>query len=82
MAKGKKEAEAAPAAIDAKTVKRVIALRKKGEAWPAILEHLGQPMSFIHKVRPLMKKLDPDSVRSDIGPGSPNYGKRKSQKAK
>jgi hypothetical protein len=66
--------------IDARTVKRVIALRKKGAGWPEILEKLDQPQSFIGKVRPLMKEIDPESVLP-LGPGSPKYGKSKAKKS-
>lgn len=64
--------------IDRKTVQRVMALRKKGVRWPEILDQLKQPRAFIHQVRPLMKAIDPKSVKL-LGPGSPSYGKRKAE---
>jgi hypothetical protein len=73
--KAKEEAEAAQA-IDPKVVRKVITLRKQGKSWTEVLEAVGEERPFVLRVRPLMKKLDPDSVRSDLGPGSPNYGKK------
>ena len=76
MAAKARAGEAVSAAIDPKVVKRVIALRKQGQTWGEVLEAIGEERPFVLRVRSLMKKLDPDSVRSDLGPGSPNYGKK------
>jgi hypothetical protein len=80
--KGKVEAEAAQAAIDPKVVRKVITLRKQGQGWNEVLEAIGEERPFVLRVRPLMKELDPESVRSDLGPGSPNYGKKNGTKPK
>ena len=77
----KEEVEAAPAAIDPKVVRKVISLRKQGRSWTEVLEAIGEERPFVLKVRPLMKKLDPDSVRTDLGPGSANYGKKSGKPA-
>lgn len=62
------------ATIPEGTVKRVIKMRES-MGWPEILKELGEKSNnFIHRIRPLMKKLDKSSVLA-IGPGSPNYGK-------
>lgn len=65
---------AKPKEISEELLRRTMALRAKGMNWFAIIEELGQPRNFILRVRPLMRELDPTSVK-DIGPGSPNYGK-------
>lgn len=69
-------AKRAPAvSIPESTVRKVIKMRAAGEQWPAILKELGEKSNnFIHRIRPLMKKLDKSSVMA-IGPGSANYGK-------
>jgi hypothetical protein len=50
--------------LDRKTVARVIAMRRKGVPWLEIVDKLGQPRSYVLKVRPLMKELDPSSVKA------------------
>jgi hypothetical protein len=59
------------------TVRKVIRMRSEGIGWPEILKEYGEKThAFIHRIRPLMKKLDKSSVKP-MGPGSPNYGKGK-----
>jgi hypothetical protein len=72
----KKAAGAPKATISEAVVNRVIKMRADGKAWPEILTTLGETNSFVHRVRPLMKKVDKSSVKK-MGPGSPNYGKGK-----
>lgn len=62
--------------ISEATVKKVIKMRADGASWPEVIKDLGETNNFVHRVRPLMKKLDKSSVKP-MGPGSPNYGKGK-----
>lgn len=79
--KGTKGTKRAPVlSIPESTVRRVIKMREDGKGWPEILKALGEKSNnFIHRIRPLMKKLDKSSVKQ-LGPGSPNYGKGKAKK--
>lgn len=71
-------AEANP--ITDATVRKVIKMRAEGKGWPEILKEFGEKSNnFIHRIRPLMKKIDKSSVLP-IGPGSPKYGKAKPKK--
>lgn len=65
--------------IDAALVKKVISMRKGGMGWPELLAELGQKRSFIHRVRPLMRKVDASSI-SATGRASEAYGKGKAAK--
>jgi hypothetical protein len=71
-----KTPRAPKAEISEAIVKRVIKKRADGVSWPEICTELGEGTSFIHRIRPLMKKMDRSSV-AKLGPGSPNYGKAK-----
>jgi hypothetical protein len=75
----KGERKNAPAEISEATVRRVIKMRQDAQSWPEIIAALGETNGFVHRVRPLMKKLDRKSVLA-LGPGSVNYGKIKKGK--
>lgn len=61
------------------TVRKVIKMRADGASWPEVIKSLDESNNFVHRVRPLMKKMDKSSVKL-MGPGSPNYGKGKKKK--
>jgi hypothetical protein len=61
------------------TARKVITMREKGASWPEVIKELGETNNFVHRVRPIMKKLDKSSVKP-MGPGSPNYGKGATKK--
>lgn len=62
--------------ISEATVRKVIKMRADGASWPEVIKSLDESNNFVHRVRPLMKKVDRSSVKP-MGPGSPNYGKGK-----
>ena len=41
--------------------------RKAGLGWPVIVKAMGEKITFTHRLRPVMKKLDPSSV-AKMGP--------------
>jgi hypothetical protein len=69
-----KKRGAKPKEIPEELVRKTMELRAKKVDWYTVCDQLGQPRNFIFRVRPLMRLLDPSSVKN-IGPGSPNYGK-------
>lgn len=69
-----KKRGAKPKDIAPETVQTVMAMRAEGKGWPEIIAALGEAQNFVHRVRKVMKELDPTSVKP-LGPGSPNYGK-------
>ena len=48
--------------ISPATVQRVIKMRAKGKTWIEIVTMLDKPRNFILRIRPLMKKMDRNSV--------------------
>lgn len=70
-----KEKASGPIQPTAAEVKRVLKLRKDGLTWREILAKLDKPGSFVHAVRPLMKKVDPSSV-------APSYDRKATKSAK
>lgn len=82
--KQRKETKAARGAkikdIAPERVQQVIKLRAEGKAWLDICALLNEPTNFIHRMRPLLRAIDPSFVKV-LGPGSPNYGKGPQPKA-
>jgi hypothetical protein len=66
--------------ISPETVQVVIKLKGEGKTWAEICAELGEPHNFLHRVRPLLRAVDPSLVKP-LGPGSPNYGKGPQPKA-
>lgn len=55
----------------------VVRRRTAGEDWTTIRAAMGnKPVSWIHRVRPLLKTIDATMVKP-LGPGSATYGTRK-----
>lgn len=61
-------------------IDKIVALREKNVSWAAALEELSLPISFVHRVRAELKKINPALVKP-LGPGSPNYGTAKTKRA-
>lgn len=69
------------ATITKAEVRKVISLRKKGTKWEDITEQMGKTRSFIMKVRPLLREVDP-SLISATGQAAPKYGAAKKSASK
>lgn len=66
--------------IPQELIDQIVALRNKNVSWAVALRELGLPLSFVHRVRAELKKINPSLVKP-LGPGSPNYGTAKVRRA-
>jgi hypothetical protein len=70
---------AAATEIPESEINRVAKMREDGKNWAEIMDALGRSVSWVHRIRPLLRKVNKSLVRN-TGPGSPNYGKGKKTK--